>query len=143
MRLGLEYQHTRGPWVDIDPRPLETLTKVLFFPNSTPRRSPRILHRHGSNARKRDELVLALDSLQLSDSSGQSSQVPPMVVMWKIEKELWRSWDPEKDGQPHKVWPSVQAYYDMRGTFLDCSRRFQVIIRSRLDYTKQSFLSCL
>lgn len=143
VRLGLEYQPAGGPVADIDPYAIQILTRELFFPNSTPRRNPRILYRHGSNARKRDELVLALDSLHLSNSSGKSSQVPPMVVMWKIEKELWQTWNLENDGEPHKVWPSVQAYYDIRGTFLDRNRRSQVIVRSRLDYTKESYLSCL
>ncbi len=132
---------------------VQTLAKALFFPSSTARRGPRMLYRrsrsrsrsrrHGSGARERGELALALGPLRLSDSSGRSSQAPPVVVMWRIEEGLWRAWDPERDGEPTKVWPGARAYYDMRGTFLDRSRRFQVIVRPRLDYTKEFFLTCL
>ncbi|KAI5859740.1 hypothetical protein GGS23DRAFT_584232 [Durotheca rogersii] len=143
VRFSLRYDHLEASAADTSPYTIQTLTHALFFPTSTARRSPRILYRGSLCAGKPDRLVLALDSLRLSDSSGQRFEAPPLVITWKISKALWRAWNPETDRDPNKVWPSVEAYYEMRGAFLDRTRRFEVVVRSRLDYTKESFLSCL
>lgn len=120
--------------------PIHTLESPIFFPNSTPRRNPRILYR--SSQTEKDIFVLALDSvLQETEESG--NDCPPVVVEWKVDRTKgWRAWDEVADGEEPRLVEENRTYAQLRGTFIDADRRFNVIVRNGLNWTKKAFLSC-
>ncbi|KAJ9602077.1 hypothetical protein H2200_013437 [Cladophialophora chaetospira] len=121
--------------------PIQTLANSIFFPSSTPCRNPRILYR-SSRSEKKDILVLALDSLGEVSEEGDNGYLPA-VIEWKIDKEKgWKVWDEATDGEEPALMEYNRTYAQLRGTFIDADRRFNVVVRSGLNWTKKAFLSC-
>lgn len=124
---------------------IKTLTNPIYFPNSTPCRSPRILYRSSHNSDKKDIFVLALDSLCQDQANDEESNngYSPMVMEWKIDgKAGWRAWDQAVDGEEARLAEERRTYAQLRGSFIDADRRFNIVVRSGLNWTKKAFLSC-
>ncbi|KAJ5964931.1 uncharacterized protein N7479_004807 [Penicillium vulpinum] len=65
------------------------------------------------------------------------------VVRWKIPNENgWRVWDPERDGKSTDLKLGFDYIRMLRSGFGDGERKFDVPIRSGLDWTRKVFLSC-
>jgi hypothetical protein len=119
---------------------VQTLAEPMYFPSSTPRRSPRILYRASPSSK--DAFVLALDSFHQADNDG-GNDYPPMVVEWKVDgKTGWRAWDEDADGEERGLDEQTRTYEMLRGSFIDADRRFNVVVRSGLNWMKKAFLSC-
>lgn len=119
---------------------IQTLANPIFFPNSTPCRSPRILYR-SSLKEKKDILVLALSGLSL-EANETNGGYSPAVLEWKVnKKDGWRAWNETIDSsEPEPA--EFRTYTELRGTFIDADRRFNVTVRSGLDWKRKAFLSC-
>lgn len=64
-------------------------------------------------------------------------------MRWKIPNDNgWRVWDPERDEKSTDLKLGVDYVRMLRGGFVDGERRFDVPIRSGLDWTRKAFLSC-
>lgn len=132
------------------PTQFMTLTSPIYFPNSTPCRSPRILYRSSHNKDKKDIFVLALDSLRQDQANGEdeeeeegNSGYSPLVMEWKIDgKAGWRAWNEAVDGEEARLAEERRTYQQLRGSFIDADRRFNIVVRSGLNWTKKAFLSC-
>ncbi|RYP81370.1 hypothetical protein DL770_005923 [Monosporascus sp. CRB-9-2] len=119
---------------------IQTLANPIFFPNSTPCRSPRILYR-SSLKEKKDTFVLALSGLCLGTNETNSGY-SPVVLEWKVKKkDGWRAWDEAIDSSELGS-AEARTYTELRGTFIDADRRFNVTVRSGLDWKRKAFLSC-
>jgi hypothetical protein len=127
--------------------PIETLSKPIFFPNSTTIRDPRILYRASESDRK-DIFVLALDSHprssrdQGNERKDHNPDDLPQIYEWKIPKQGWRPWDATVDVEDSRLVEESKTYAQLRGNFLDTNRRFNVCVRNGLDWTRKAFLSC-
>lgn len=120
---------------------IQTLASHIFFPSSTPSRKPRILYRPSTSGNM-GVFVLALDSLQQSDGDG-GNDYPPAVLEWKIHsKGGWRAWEEDVDEEENGLAAQARTYEMLRGTFINADRRFNVVVRSGLNWTKKAFLSC-
>ncbi|KAI5924921.1 hypothetical protein F4810DRAFT_102735 [Camillea tinctor] len=121
---------------------IRTLANPIFFPNSTPSRSPRILYR-SSRTSSKDIFVLALDSSGQIDQGGGEDSYPPVVLEWKIDREEgWRIWNEDSDGEEPMLVEESKTYAQLRGDFIAADRRFNVVVRNGLDWTRKAFLSC-
>jgi hypothetical protein len=122
---------------------IQTLASPVFFPSSTPFRRPTLLYNPSRTAEKSDFLVLALDSYRQSEEEGANSY-PPIVMEWKIPaKEGWRAWNENIDGEEGGLREQQAKTYEcLRGNFIDPERRFNVVVRSGLNWTRKAFLSC-
>jgi hypothetical protein len=135
-----------GNLVTSEPRPglsrIETLESPVYFPNSTPNRRPKMLYRPTQGAGK-DILVLALDGVSGSDD-GESNEYPPTVIQWKIDGRAgWRAWDEKVDSEEPGLRENARSYERLRGTFVDADRRFNVVVRSGLNWRRKAYISCL
>ncbi|KAK0727703.1 hypothetical protein B0T26DRAFT_695426 [Lasiosphaeria miniovina] len=122
----------------------QTLTSPVFFPNSTASRNPRLLYR-SSPMDSKDIMLLALDGVFHGEGLGDDgNSYPPVVMEWKIsKKDGWKAWDEETDGQESALAEDLRTYSQLRGTFVSAEKRFTVVVRSGLDWTKKAFLSCV
>jgi hypothetical protein len=130
---------------------VETLQDPIYFPSSTLSSNPTLLYRHRSS--KEHEIFLSLTRKPPCPSKPQPSeeQTPmptappalPVVMRWKIPNENgWRVWDPECDERSTDLKLGVDYIRMLRGGFVDDERKFEVPIRSGLDWTRKAFLSC-
>ncbi|KAI1383098.1 uncharacterized protein F4822DRAFT_440780 [Hypoxylon trugodes] len=123
---------------------IQTLTNPAFFPNSTPSRNPRIIY-HSSkpgNKENKDRLALALDGVYHSVEEG-GNNYPPTVIEWKIDgKKGWRTWDEASDSEDPQLVEETRTYAQLRGDFINADRRFNVVVRNSLDWTRKAYLSC-
>jgi len=127
----------------------ETLRDPVYFPYSVPYRNPQIIVRDREDD-ERQTFVLAFDA-EISSVSSVSRHSdmrpvvsrPPALMAWEMDrKEDWRAWEGEVD-EPSEELRVGRCTYDMlRGTFVDADKRFNVPIRSGLDWRKKAFLSC-
>ena len=140
VRFSLLSGRSEGAGLRTEGDHIQTLANPIFFPNSTPCRNPRIIYR-SSKAGERDVFVLALDSAYQSDEEG-AKHYPLIVIEWKMNKDGWRAWNEELDGEECSLEGQSRTYEMLRGTFIDADRRFNVVVRSGLDWTKKAFLSC-
>lgn len=124
---------------EAEPSQIETLTNPLYFPNSTPCRNPRILYHSSKN---RDVFVLALDAIR-STKEDEENSCPPAILEWKIDsRQGWRAWDDGKDMMADGFLDELRSHERLRGAFIDADRRFNVVVRSGLNWTRKAFLSC-
>ena len=141
VRFSLLSGRSEGARLGTERDQLQTLANPIFFPSSTPCRNPRVLYR-SSQTEKSDVFVLALDSFRQSDKEGGNHDLP-MVMEWKVDnKDGWRAWNEEIDGEERGLKEQICTYKMLRGTFIDADRRFNVVVRSGLNWTKKAFLSC-
>ncbi|CAI7657657.1 unnamed protein product [Penicillium glandicola] len=130
---------------------VETLQDPIYFPSSTLSSNPALLYRHRSS--KEHEIFLSLARkppcpLKSKPSEGQAptpaaSPALPVVMRWKIPNgNGWRIWDPKCDEQSTDLKLGVDYIRMLRGGFVDDERKFDVPIRSGLDWTRKAFLSC-
>jgi hypothetical protein len=136
-------QLTKPDELEKEATQIKTLTNPIYFPNSTPCRNPRILCR-SSNSDKKDHFVLALDSLcQANEEEGASNGYSPSVMEWKIDGQTgWRAWNQAVDGEEARLAEESRTYAQLRGCFIDADRRFNIVVRSGLNWTRKAFLSC-
>ncbi|KAF2264298.1 hypothetical protein CC78DRAFT_533359 [Lojkania enalia] len=117
---------------------VQTLREPIFFPYSTPYRNPRLnLFPKGLS---KESLLLILDA---EFSQNQVLRKPPAVYIWNIDSEKdWRAWDKGVDAQTREVMDYECTYAMLRGTFVTGENRFEVPVRSGLDWRRKAFLSC-
>ena len=123
----------------------QTLCNPVYFPYTTLSRNPRI------KVLDRDEgreiFTLALDA-EISSASrlgdtGPVMRQPPALMVWDIDrKHDWRDWKSNLDERSEELRAGRHTYDMLRGTFVDVDRRFNVPVRSGLDWRKKAFLSC-
>ena len=143
--------------MDLSKEPMfQTLKTPVFFPFPTSQRNTKIAFRDlttptpdGGRSKKRDLLVLVLDADRSSvsfpeNSSSPQSQVESQdIFTWTIsKKDGWRDWDASIDECTTELEEDEEQYRKLRGTFVTEEQRFNVLIRSGLDWTKKAFLSC-
>ncbi|KAF2191706.1 hypothetical protein K469DRAFT_735712 [Zopfia rhizophila CBS 207.26] len=128
LRLKLPYgEYAQNPTSD----GLQTLRNAVYFPYSTPYRNPQI--KVLPREKRKETLVLALDA-EIS---------PPMLMTWDLDRKRdWREWDKDVDAQSEEWKEGRCTYHKLRGTFVDADKRFNVPVRSGLDWRKKAFLSC-
>ncbi|KAJ5170918.1 uncharacterized protein N7500_003701 [Penicillium coprophilum] len=130
---------------------VKTLQDPIYFPSSVLSSNPALLYRHRSS--KEHELFLSLarkspHRSNLNTPEGQThtpaaSPALPVVMRWKIPNENgWRVWDPERDERSTDLKLGVDYIRMLRGGFVDDERKFDVPIRSGLDWTRKAYLSC-
>lgn len=124
---------------------IQTLREPIFFPHSAPHRTPQlnIFPRHP----QQQILTLALNAEFVSgtETGDEDNEIrkPPLVMTWDLdEMKDWRNWQAELDERDKLVGDSESTYAKLRGSFVDPSRRFEVPVRSGLDWRKKAFLSC-
>ncbi|KAL9080686.1 MAG: hypothetical protein Q9157_000573 [Trypethelium eluteriae] len=122
----------------------QTLRDSIFFPYSTSYRDPKlkVIEKCGG----KDVLLLALDA-KISYASESSEQhfmlQAPSIMSWEMSaQDDWRDWNPSADEQSEKLRDEKDQCKMLRGTFVDADKRFNVPIRSGLDWRKKAFLSC-
>jgi hypothetical protein len=123
----------------------QTLRNSVYFPYSTPYRNPQIkvLDREEG----KETFTLALDaefsSAARLDNTRPVMRQPPALMTWDLDrKEDWRDWESSVDGRSEELRAGRHTYDMLRGTFVDADKRFNVPIRSGLDWRKKAFLSC-
>ena len=144
------------------PAIFQTLKTPIYFPAQTPTRKPKIaIHEHtvpstdGSKPKKRDLLVLVLNSSSpcspsSSPPSKDSPQSPkeeedasPDIFTWTIsKKDGWRDWNTSIDERTAELEQEEEEYRRLRGSFVSEEQKFNVPIRSGLDWRRKAFLSC-
>ncbi|KAF2003040.1 hypothetical protein P154DRAFT_520394 [Amniculicola lignicola CBS 123094] len=123
---------------------IETLTAPIYLPYSTPYRNPEL---HVLESSQQQILAITLDA-ELAPLSGISFAhptitKPPSVLSWPIaSKGEWRVWDLDGDGRSKEVVENECTFAKLRGSFVDADKRFEVQIRSGLDWRRKAFLSC-
>jgi len=123
----------------------QTLRNAVYFPYSTPYRNPQMKFLPGE--KRKETLVLALDAeISSAQEVGDGKPImhrPPMLMTWDLDRKTdWREWDKDVDAQSEE-WKEGGCTYDkLKGTFLDADKRFNVPVRSGLDWRKKAFLSC-
>ncbi|KAF2736869.1 hypothetical protein EJ04DRAFT_575086 [Polyplosphaeria fusca] len=131
---------------------IQTVRDPVFFPYSTPYRNPRIkVFNHNGD---KQTLVLALDAefapkIDAEDTSTGSQKPeqdilkPPALMTWKLDEgKDWRKWDTDVDEKDKQIMDHKNQYAMLRGTFVDAGKRFEVPVRSGLNWRKTAFLSC-
>lgn len=123
----------------------KTLHNPLYFPYSTPYRSPQI--KMFDRGEGRQTFTLALDAETSVPSHPTDTEPvvrqPPALMTWDIDlKDGWRNWESSVDERSEELRAGRYAYDMLRGTFVDADKRFNVPIRSGLDWRKKAFLSC-
>ncbi|KAI9658923.1 MAG: hypothetical protein M1821_001883 [Bathelium mastoideum] len=121
----------------------ETLRDPIFFPYSTQYRNAglKVL----GEERGQDVLALTLDADIASErgTDQPTMRQAPSLVTWSIAgRDGWRAWHPQADSQSEELKAGKDRCKMLRGTFVDADKRFNVPIRSGLDWTKKAFLSC-
>ena len=136
---------------DITISPFQTLRSPIYFPSSTPYRNPKILiHKSPlyspSNTSKPSEyIVLSLnrDQTQKLDNNSEHLTLPLIVITWPIsEASSWREWKKELDERSEDMKISQKASVMLRGTFVDSEKRYNMPIRSGLNWRKKAFVTC-
>ena len=134
----------------------QTLKAPVYFPAPTPTRKPKMaIHEHtapstdGGKPKKRDLLVLVLNgSSSCSPSSSEDSEplkedASPNIFTWTIsKKDGWRDWDTGIDERTAELEQDEEEYRRLRGSFVSEEQKFNVPIRSGLDWRRKAFLSC-
>ena len=131
----------------------QTLNDPVYFPSTTLKKDARMVYLEntpvsdGPKPKKRDLLALGLNFHDAEKSPSTPSphqrQDEPDLLTWTISrKEGWRDWDRNVDEQTEEIEDRDQAYRKLRGSFVSQEQRFNVIVRSGLNWTKKAFLSC-
>ena len=125
----------------------QTLRDPIFFPHSTSCRDPNLKVLESFLGQDQDILALTLDAQILSNEPGNddrpSMRQLPAVMTWKIaSQDDWREWNPTVDAQSEEFKAGSDQYKMLRGTYVATTQRFNVPIRSGLDWRKKAFLSC-
>ena len=117
-----------------------TLRNAVYFPYSTPYRNPQM--KFLLREKWKETLVLALDA-EISPAQEVGMHRPPMLMTWDLDRKRdWREWNKDVDAQSEE-WKEGGCTYDkLKGTFVDADKRFNVPVRSGLDWRKKAFLSC-
>jgi hypothetical protein len=135
----------------LDTGPIQTLNSPVYWPSSTPYRSPQMVllkspvrgTKASSDSFEHLTLTLNRNHNHTSDGSDAHSLSPPVVMTWNlIERGGWREWNPEQDGRSEDLKFDKHSSDVLRGTFVDSEQRFRVPLRSGLDWTKKAFVSC-
>jgi hypothetical protein len=127
----------------------ETLSSQIFVPSSAPHRKPQILLlRHqpetaDPNVPPTEHVVLCLDHNGDVSASKDQRNSPALVMTWSLaSRGGWRPWDPAQDECSEQLKKAWDTFDMLRGSYVDASQRFNVLIRSGLDWTKKAFLTC-
>ena len=121
----------------------ETLRDPIFFPYCTPYRDPKL--KILENYDGKNVLALTLDADMSSDTPGGKEPVmsqSPSMMSWSIAHQDWRDWNANMDEQSEELKAEKDQCRMLRGTYVDSDKRFNVPIRSGLDWRKKAFLSC-
>lgn len=146
-------------------RSFQTLRDPAYFPYSTPYRNPqfKVIEPKPDENKSKQTLILALDaqfqSISTSSSSSSdhgeiddwssstnsSSRVmreQPALLALNLDSDAdWRDFFTD-DERSQELRDNKWSYNVLRGSFLDADKRFNVPIRSGLDWTRKGFLSC-
>jgi hypothetical protein len=123
----------------------ETLRNPVYFPYSAPYRNPQIKVQDREEDGKQT-FVLAFDAEFSSVSRHSDTQrvmlQPPALMAWEIDGKDWQEWVDDVDERSEELRAGMCSYSMLRGTFVDADKRFNVPVRSGLDWRKKAFLSC-
>ena len=125
-------------------RSFETLRDPVFFPYSTPYRDPKL--KVLSQGADRDILALMLDaetSYEQQEGGLPVVRQAPSLLTWSIAHDNdWRAWDPIVDSQSNVLKAGRDQCKMLRGNFVAADKRYNVPVRSGLNWRKKAFLSC-
>ena len=67
------------------------------------------------------------------------------ALRWSIsDDEGWRPWSDEEDGSSSDLTREYSPLWNfMRGDFIESGKPFSVPVRSGLNWTRKSYLSCV
>lgn len=140
----LRLRHPHGGYSGKPASDFKTLRNPVYFPYSTPYRNPQIKILDLEEGRQ--TFTLALDAEISSASPSDAEPVmrqPPALMTWDMaQEEDWRDWESGVDERSEELRAGSCAYEKLRGTFVDADKRFNVPVRSGLDWRKKAFLSC-
>lgn len=126
--------------------PVEILNSPVYLP-ATMGLSSTLMYQPGQPGKKHQ---LYLYFFRKSQGDYWSPRRPvdelrPIVIRWYIPRKEgsgWRAWDQEKDSRLVGWDQQGDLYRMLRGKYIDEGSRFSVPIRSGLDWTRKSYLSC-
>jgi hypothetical protein len=144
LAINLEPEEGEGEGEGDLSAPPETLSQPVFFPASTLRRRPRLLVQTRGATKSDDFIFLGLDGEMQTGLDGKEPlAIAPCVMRWKIPRlGGWRRWDTETDERTPGLVNGTNQVAMLRGSFVDSEKRFNVPVRSGLDWTRKGFLSC-
>ncbi|KAI0432032.1 hypothetical protein F5Y09DRAFT_303299 [Xylaria sp. FL1042] len=119
--------------------PIATLRTPIYFPASTPRRDARLVYRPSSKDSE-GYVFLVLNAVPAGENTTGS---PVTALRWGVsDEDGWRAWSEEEDGDSETLLKDSPLWNFMRGNFVESGKPFSVPVRSGLNWTRKSFLSC-
>ncbi|KAI9657236.1 MAG: hypothetical protein M1831_004425 [Alyxoria varia] len=135
----------------VSPSQTHVLDSSVDLPASTPWRRPSLIveERTDNESPLMDErITLLLDSRELplpSELGTDQDILPGLIFRWTASKlGGWKDWDDVQE-QHNLMQGQVSAAVlraNLKGDFIDSNQRFNVPVRSGLDWTKKAYLSC-
>ncbi|KAI3321546.1 hypothetical protein HD806DRAFT_502839 [Xylariaceae sp. AK1471] len=121
--------------------PVLTLHEPVYFPASTPRRDPHIAYRPSSKDSE-GYLFLVLNAV-LAATKNANTSCPVVALRWSVsDDDGWRPWNEEEDGRCSDLKNDSPIRNLLRGSFAESGKSFSVPVRSGLNWTRKSYLSC-
>lgn len=127
----------------------ETLYEPTFFPNSTPDRSPQLHYFSRPGKSNLLALSLAAEACKHTSEKPDINEIdakilqPPIVMTWEIDNNTaWRRWDATTDKETEEDRTQKERVQRLRGSYVDAEKRFQVPVRSGLDWRRQAVITC-
>ncbi|KAI1419052.1 hypothetical protein F5Y12DRAFT_311481 [Xylaria sp. FL1777] len=124
---------------------VSTLRNPIYFPSSTPRRDARLVYRPSSKDSE-GYIFLVLNAVPTAKGGAASDTdtgSPVTALRWGVsDEDGWRPWSDEEDGNSSDLLKDSPLWNFMRGNFVESGKPFSVPVRSGLNWTRKSFLSC-
>ncbi|KAI1366605.1 hypothetical protein F5Y08DRAFT_122750 [Xylaria arbuscula] len=130
---------------------VSALRNPIYFPASTPRRDARLVYRPSSKDLE-GYIFLVLNATPAAtatsstkdDTASVDTSSPVTALRWSVSNdEGWRPWSDEEDGNPSELTREYSPLWNlMRGSFVESGKPFSVPVRSGLNWTRKSYLSC-
>ncbi|KAI0509212.1 hypothetical protein F5B22DRAFT_366395 [Xylaria bambusicola] len=128
--------------------PVSTLCNPIYFPASTPRRDARLVHRPSSRDSE-GYIFLVLNAVPVAavakDGAVSDTSSPVTALRWSVsDDEGWRPWSEDEDATLSDLTRGYSPLWNfMRGSFVESGKPFSVPVRSGLNWTRKSYLSCV
>lgn len=118
------------------------LDRAIFLPSGVTS-DTKIFYQRGGRPERPHKLFLYLERNSADGTDPDRDVVDPVVVQWDIAQDhSWRAWDQAADGALEGWDQEYDILSKLRGMYIDEGKKFQVPIRSGLDWTRKAFLSC-
>ncbi|KAI0913046.1 hypothetical protein F4823DRAFT_102990 [Ustulina deusta] len=122
--------------------PVSTLRNPIYFPASTPRRDARLVYRPSSKDSE-GYVFLVLNAVPAARDAASDTSSPVTALRWSVSDDGgWRPWSEEEDANSADLTKDSPLWNFMRGNFVESGKPFSVPVRSGLNWTRKSFLSC-